>query len=107
MSAPGKYLSKWVRYHLIPGSSAHFRSFGSFVIVAETIPMALSAPAGKMVEDTELETKFIKNNGFQPISFAFLIACAANFGVPATRKASAPAAFKFTTCESMVGSVTS
>src|ERR1051326_6927620 len=104
MSAPGRYLAKWLRYHLMPGSSAHFRSFGSFVIVAETIPTARSAPAGTMVEDTELETKLIRNNGFQPISLAFLIACAANFGVPATRKASAPAAFKLTTWEAMVGS---
>ena len=35
------------------------------------------------------------------------IAWAANFGVPATNKASAPVLFKVTTCESIVGSVTS
>src|SRR5262245_20405610 len=107
MSAPGRYFSKWARYHLMPESFAHFLSFGSLVMVAAMIPTAFSGPAGTMVDDTELDTKLIRNSGFQPISSAFLIACAANFGVPATRNASAPAAFRDTTCESIVGSVTS
>src|SRR3954466_1770618 len=107
MSAPGRYLAKKSRYHLIPGSSAHFLSFGSLVIVAATMPTAFSGPAGTMVDDTELETKLIRNSGFQPISSTFLMAWAANFGVPATKKASAPDDFSDTTWESMVGSVTS
>ena len=45
--------------------------------------------------------------GFQPISATLRIACAANFGVPATSSASAPELFRFTTCESTVGSVIS
>jgi hypothetical protein len=49
----------------------------------------------------------IRNSGDQPISLTFLIACAANFGVPATRSASAPDDFSATMRESIVGSVTS
>jgi hypothetical protein len=45
--------------------------------------------------------------GFQPISAAFLIACAANFGVVMLKKVSAPEAFSDTIWLSMVGSVTS
>src|SRR6059036_3099828 len=95
MSAPGRYFAKCSRYHLMPGSSAHFLSFGSLVIVAATMPTAFSGPAGTMVEETELETKLIRNRGSQPTSSAFLIAWAANFGVPATRNASAPDDFNF------------
>src|SRR5688500_17891007 len=107
MSAPGRYFAKCSRYHFTPGSPAHFLSPGSLSIVAATMPTAFSGPAGMMVEETEVDTRLIRNNGFQPISLVFLMACAANFGVPAKRNASAPDDFSETTWESIVGSLTS
>ena len=41
-------------------------AFGSLVIVAATMPPAFFRACGNMVEDTELETKLIRNSGFQP-----------------------------------------
>ena len=41
------------------------------------------------------------------MSWAFLIACTANFGIVTLKKTLAPLFFRFTICESMVGSVTS
>jgi hypothetical protein len=38
-----------------------------------------------------------------PISAAFLIACAANFGELSLKKTSAPVVFSVTICESTVG----
>jgi len=75
-------------------------------MVAATMPTAFSGPAGTMVEETEVDTRLIRNSGFQPISSAFLMACAPNFGVPANRNASAPYDFSKTTWES-IGSLTS
>ena len=46
-------------------------------------------------------------SGFQPISAALRIACAANFGIATLKNTSAPDAFSSTICESMVGSVVS
>ncbi len=50
---------------------------------------------------------FSSSSGFQPISDALRIVWAANFGVPATKRASAPELFRFTICESTVGSAIS
>ncbi len=45
--------------------------------------------------------------GFQPMSFDFLMACTANFGMVMLKKTLAPLFLRLTICESMVGSVTS
>ena len=66
-----------------------------------------SRPAGFSTVPSELETLFRKWSGFHPISWAFLMAWAANFGVVMLKNTLAPLFFRFTTCESMVGSVTS
>src|SRR6266849_4984221 len=91
----------------MPASSLHFGSFGSLLGVPTITPTDLSRPAGFRVPATELEGKLMISVGFQPISAALRIACAANFGVPATNSAPAPELFNVTTCESTVGSVTS
>ena len=41
------------------------------------------------------------------MSCAFLMACTANFGIVMLKNTLAPLFFRFTICESMVGSVTS
>src|SRR4051794_41482717 len=91
----------------MPSSLSHFASVGSLLKVPTITPVALSSPTGFKVADTELDGKFTMSVGFQPISATLRIACAANFGVPATSSASAPELFRFTTCESIVGSVIS
>src|SRR5712691_13473544 len=91
----------------MPGSLLHFESVGSLLNVPTITPTALSRPAGFRVADTELDGKLTISVGFHPISATLRIACAENFGVPATRSASAPELFKVTTCESTVGSVIS
>src|SRR5229473_1865126 len=91
----------------MPASSIHFGSLGSLLGVPTMTPTELSRPAGFRVPATELEGKLVISVGFQPISAALRIACAANFGVPATNSASAPELFKVTTCESTVGAETS
>ena len=88
----------------MPASLSHFRSVGSMVIVPTITPIDFSRPAGFSVAPTELDGKLMIMVGFQPISCALRIACAANFGVPATRNASAPELFRLTTCKSTVGS---
>ncbi len=52
-------------------------------------------------------TPFSRWTGFQPMSWAFLIACTENFGVVTSKKTLAPLFFRLMICESMVGSVTS
>src|SRR5882672_5802660 len=56
------------------------------------MPTAFSRPAGFRTEPTEIETLLRICSGFQPISAAFLIACAANFGVVTLKNTSAPEA---------------
>src|SRR5258708_17993341 len=107
MSAPGKYFAKNATYAFIPPSLVHFGSVGSLFVVPTITPTDLSRPAGFSVPAIELDGKSMITVGFQPISDALRIACAANFGVPAIKNASAPELFKLTTCESTVGSVTS
>src|SRR5258708_18532262 len=89
------------------GSSFHLGSIGSLLVVPTMTPTEFSSPAGFKVPATELDGKLMISTGFQPDSAALRIACAANLGVPATNSASAPELFRLTTCESMVGSVTS
>ena len=57
------------------------------------MPLAFSSPAGLSTEPTECETLLRMCTGFQPISAALRIACAANFGVVTLKKTSAPEAF--------------
>ena len=52
--------------------------------------------SGKSTEPTEFETLARNRTGFQPISAAFLIACAANFGEASLKKTSAPRVFSVT-----------
>ena len=60
-----------------------------------------------MTAPSEVETLFRKWSGFQPMSYDFLIAWTANFGVVMLKNTFAPEFFRFTICESTVGSVTS
>ena len=71
------------------------------------MPCEFSKPAGLITLPIEEETPLRKCSGFQPISWFFLIACAANFGVVMLKKTSAPVDFILTMWESMVGSETS
>ena len=66
--------------------------------------MPASSPAGCIT--VEIQTATLDRNviGCQSISWALRIACAANFGVAAITKTSAPEAFSLTIWESMVGS---
>ena len=57
---------------------------------------AFSKPAGFITLPIEAETLLRKCIGFQPISFIFLIACAANFGVVTLKKTSASGDFSLT-----------
>ncbi|MNG24016.1 hypothetical protein D3C84_1086910 [compost metagenome] len=57
--------------------------------------------------DTDTDTLDRYCVGFQPMSAALRIACAANLGVVMLKKVSAPEAFRLTIWLSMVGSVTS
>lgn len=68
------------------------------------MPIPASSPAGSITVDTQTATLDRNVIGRQPISKALRIDCAANFGVAAITKTSAPEAFSLTICESMVGS---
>ena len=54
------------------------------------MPCEFSKPAGSITPPTDAETLERMCTGFQSISAAFLIACAANFGVVMLMKTSAP-----------------
>ena len=71
------------------------------------MPTAFSGPAGCITELIQMATLERKNIGFQPMSCALRMACAANFGVAARMKVLAPAPCRVAICESTVGSVTS
>ena len=71
------------------------------------MPIEFSTPAGMSTVPVALDTLFRYCVGFQPISPAFLIAWAANFGVVILKKVSAPDALRVTIWLSTVGSVTS
>src|SRR5258708_3620750 len=107
MSAPDRYFSKKARWAWPAAPWLHGGSFESLWGVPTITPMEFSSPAGFSVPATELDGKLIISVGFQPISAALRMACAANFGVPATSSAAAPELFSDTTWESLVGSVTS
>ena len=62
--------------------------------MADRIPLAFSSPAGLSTEPTEFEMLARNWTGFQPISAAFRIACAANFGDASLKKMSAPKGFQ-------------
>src|SRR6267142_5193214 len=92
---------------LKPGSFFHCGSVTSFRYWALRIAFAASTPAGLSTDCTEAETLERICTGFQPRSWAFLMAWEANFGAVLLKKTLAPLFFRFTTCESTVGSVTS
>ena len=85
----------------------HCGSVISFMYSAVIRPLEASRPAGLSTVPSELDTLFRKWRGFQPMSFAFLIACTANLGMVMLKKTLAPLFFRLTIWESMVGSVTS
>src|SRR6266513_3155083 len=58
------------------------------------MPTPASSPAGSITVDTQTATLDRNIIGFQPISYALRIDCAANFGVAAIRNASAADAFQ-------------
>src|SRR5688572_13110812 len=95
------------RHLFMPGSLAHFGSVGSLPYCVVMIPTDLSRPAGVSTEPTEDDTLFSRCTGFQPMSCALRIACAANLGVEMLKNTSAPLLCSCTICESTVGSVTS
>ena len=64
-------------------------------------------PAGLITLPIDELTLGTTCRGFQFSSPAFLMVCAANLGVVKLMRISAPTDFIFTTCESIVGSLTS
>src|SRR5215470_11946792 len=92
---------------LNPWSFFHWVSVGSFRYWVVISPFEASRPAGFRTAPTEDETLLRRWTGFQPMSAAFLIAWAANFGVVTLKNTLAPLFFRLTICESTVGSVTS
>ena len=70
-------------------------------------PLDASTPAGLSTLAYELDTLLRKWVGFQPMSWAFLIACTANFGIVTLKNTLAPEFLRLMICESIVGSVTS
>src|SRR3954468_5656489 len=91
----------------LPLSLSQDGSVGSFKYWVDSTSLEASNPAGFSTEPTEFDTLLSRCTGFQPISCAFLIACAANFGVVTLKKTSAPEAFRLMICESTVGSLVS
>ena len=91
------------RQPLTPASSFQAGSSGSLTYAVERMPMPASSPAGSIT--VEIQTATLDRNviGRQPISKAFRIDCAANFGVAAITNTSAPDAFSLTIWESIVG----
>ena len=71
------------------------------------MPWLFSRPAGFSTAATEAETLVMYWIGFQAISAALRIACAANLGVAMLKNTLAPVSFSWMICESTVGSVTS
>src|SRR4029453_16192732 len=88
-------------------SSFHCLSVGSFSQAAVMTPCTLSKPAGFIAAVTDEETLFRYCTGFQPISTALRMDCAANFGIDILKKTLAPESLSWIVCESTVGSVTS
>ena len=67
------------------------------------MPLEFSRPAGFSTAPTEADTLVMMWIGCQSSSASFLIACAANFGVPILMKISGFAVLIATTWESTVG----
>ena len=88
---------------LKPLSFFHCGSVDSFMYSAVIRPFEASRPAGFSTVPSELDTLFRKWSGFQPMSCAFLIAWAANFGIVTLKNTLAPLFLRFTICESIVG----
>src|SRR5215470_2621955 len=91
-------------HSFLPGSLSQLGSVGSLRYCVDRMPLEASRPAGLSTDPTEFDTLFRRCTGFQPISCAFLIACAANFGVVTLKNTSAPEFFRDTIWESTVGS---
>src|SRR5229473_5978190 len=90
-----------------PASSFQVGSVGSLYQQVDRIPLAFSSPAGFSAIPIEVATLFRMCTGFQPISAALRIACAAYFEIVTLKNRSAPEDLRLTICESTVGSVVS
>ena len=101
------YLPIHSRHAFISASSSHCLSVGSLSQAAVMTPCTFSKPAGFIVVVTWPETLFRYCTGFQPISAALRMDCAANFGIEMLKKTLAPESFIWITWLSTVGSVTS
>src|SRR5258707_15879206 len=82
-------------------------SRGSLAKADDNKPTLLSSPAGWRMTDTEAETLFMKNIGFQPRSWTLRIACTANGGRVAGGSALQPRGLSSTNCRSIEGSLNS
>src|SRR6185503_1294994 len=91
-------------HSLSAASSFQVGSVGSLRYPVERISWLAAKPAGFITLPTETDTLLRRCIGFQPISAICLIAWAANFGVVALKKMSAPEALRLMSCESTVGS---
>src|SRR5688572_8967565 len=101
------YLVIQARQAFISAFSFHCLSVGSMSHKAVIWPWLFSMPAGFRVEATEDETLFRYCTGFQPMSAALRIACAANFGMEMLKKTLAPESLSWMIWLSTVGSVVS
>src|SRR5688572_27297979 len=101
------YLPIHARQALSSSSLSHCLSVGSLSHAAVITPCTFSKPAGFIVVLTWAETLLRYCTGFQPISAALRIDCAANFGIEILKNTLAPESFIWMVCESTVGSVTS
>src|SRR3954453_5992724 len=95
------------RHSLRPGSFFHCSSLGSFRYAALRTSWPFSNPAGFITLPTDTDTLVRKWIGFHLSSPAFLMDCAANFGVEMLMRISGLAALICTICESTVGEVVS
>src|SRR2546421_7806409 len=88
-------------------SSAQFFPVGSLRYSVVITPADFSRPAGVNTAPMDEETLFRYWVGFQPVSYAARMACAANFGVVMLKKTFAPEDLSCRIWESTVGSPTS
>src|SRR3954471_449612 len=95
------------RHSFIPASVFHCGSFGSLRYAAERMPWPFSYPAGFITLPTDTDTLVRNWIGFHLSSPAFLMDCAANFGVEMLMRMSGLAALSCTICESTVGELVS
>src|SRR4026207_1481002 len=90
-----------------PLSFRHWGSVTSFMYSAVIRSLEASSPAGFSTVPSELDTLLRKCSGFHPISWAFLIACTAYFGIVMLKKTLARLFLRLQIWGAVGGSVTS